>query len=304
MKVATTGFLTSFPDGRSVRLALLLVLVAFAPLAWAQSAPQTTVGVFTNDPGRAFTPGAEEAVEVVVNYQPANWQRPAPAPSAERPEDVVPTRILLEVKAMPSWVTGVRIEPQEVLAKVQFNDVAKQYRYVALAYLNVSPDAPALQREELIVTATAEPNGALNGASAESAPLMLRATTVGKLNVTADEMAVLPGGRWTAVPFTVRNDGNSDIVAKLNVTVRPENSQVEFVETLQLKRNETQVVEVRIRTPWTNAELGSLELEAVPIVDGEEAVAARAEVQVRGQSAVPAAPAALAVLLALALRRR
>lgn len=287
-----------------MRLALLLVLLAFAPLAWAQGLPQTSVTVFTEDPGRAFTPGAEEPVTVVVNYQPANWQRPAPSPSAEVPEDVTPTRIVLEVKQMPSWATGVRVDPPEILVKVRFDEVAQSYSQRAIAWLNVSPDAPALQREPLVVTATAEPNGALNGASAESPPLNLRATTVGKLNVTADESMVLPGGRWTVVPFTVRNEGNSDIMAKLNVTVRPENSQVEFVDSLQLARNESRIVEVRIRTPWTNAELGSLELEAVPIVDGEEAAASRAEVEVRGQSAVPAPPLALALLLALALRRR
>lgn len=287
-----------------MRLALLLVLVSFAPLAWAQGLPQTTLTVFTEDPGRAFTPGMEEPVTVVVNYQPANWQRPAPAPTTDRPEDVTPTRILIEVKQLPSWVASARIEPAEILVKVNVEEIAQTYSQRATAWLNVSPDAPALQREELVVTATAEPNGALNGASAESPPLNLRAATVGLLNVSADATMVLPGGRWSVVPFTVRNDGNSDIVAKLNVTVRPENSQVEFVDTLQLKRNESRVVEVRIRTPWTNAEIGSLELEAVPIVDGEEATPSRAEVEVHGQSAVPAPPLALALALALALRRR
>ena len=288
-------------------LPLLLVALALVPLAQAQlpGPTQLNLAVFTEDPGRAFTPGVEEPVVVKVNYQPGNGGRPAPAPTVERPEDTQPTRITLEVKQHPTWVTSVRIEPPELLLRIPVQNVSATQRAEAIAYLMVAPDAPALQRESFVVTATAEPNGSIPGGTAESADLKLRATTVGLLNVTAEPMAIVPGGRWTVVPFQVRNDGNSEIVAKVNVTVRPENSQVEFVDTLQLARNETKTVEVRVRTPWTNAELGTLELEAVPIVDGEEQNSARAEVQVRGQSAVPGAPIALVLLaVLLAVRRR
>lgn len=291
---------------RALALAILVVLVA--PSALAQLALiQPTISVFATDPGKAFTPGAREPVVVVVTYQPGNGGRPTPAPTPDRPEGTAPTRVTLAAKTLPSWVTDITFDPPEILIRMGIeNSTRATYSEPATAYLNISPDAPALQREDLVVTATAEPNGNLQGRSAESPPLKLRATTIGKLNVSAEASAPIAGGRWSDVTFQVRNEGNSDIVAKINVTVRPESSQVEFTDTLQLKRGETLPAVVRIRTPWTNAEFGTLELEATPIVEGEEGNAARAEVDVRGASAVPGAPvgALLALLVLAAIARR
>lgn len=284
--------------------ACALLILALAPVAGAQlGLVDPELAVFVEDPGRAFVPGAEEPVTVVVNYAPGNGARPTPAPTAEKPEATQPTRVLLAVKQQPSWVESVRLEPAEVVLEMPAESVTGSYRGSAIAYLLVKPDAPALEREAFLVEATAQPNGNIAGKTAVSPEVKLRATTVGLLNVTAEPASIVPGGRWTVVPFEVRNEGNSAIVAKLNVTVRPENSQVEFPETIELARGEARQVDVRIRTPWTAAETGSLELEAVPLVDGEEATPARAEVLVRGQSAVPGAPVA-ALVLALALVAR
>lgn len=284
---------------------LALAVILLAPLALAQVplvAP--SLNVFVEDPGRALTPGATEALTLVVNYNPTQQGRPAPSPTAERPENTQPTRITLAVKEQPSWVRNVTFEPPEIFVHMRLENTSP-YIMRASALLDVAPDAPALVRENFLVTATAEPNGNIQGATVDSPELKIRALVVGALNVSAEPSVVLAGGRWTTVPFTVRNDGNSDIVARVNVTLRPENSQVEFPTTLQLAVGESRVVDVRVRTPWTNAELGELELEAVPIVDGEEATPARAIVDVVGTSAVPGpGPAMLLALLALVAWRR
>ena len=39
---------------------------------------------------------------------------------------------------------------------------------------------------------------------------------------------IVPGGRWTDVPFTVKNLGNGETKMKLNVTARPQDSQVDY----------------------------------------------------------------------------
>lgn len=285
---------------------VLLALAALTPLAGAQlGLVQPTLSVFVEDPGRAFTPGALEPLTIVVSYNPSQQGRPTPQPTADRPENSQPTRITLSVKAQPTWVANVTFDPPEILVAMGIENTSSSFVHRALAHLGVAPDAPALQREAFIVTATAEPNGNIQGATEDSPELKLRAIMVGKLNVSGEPERVIPGGRWASVPFTVRNEGNSAVVAKVNVTVRPENSQVEFRDTLELARGESKLVEVRVRTPWTNAELGTLELEAAPIVDGEAVNPARFEVALRGQSAVPglAAGPLLALLLAIAMRR-
>ena len=294
-----------------MRLALtLLAMALLAPPAAGQLAlvdPQ--LSVFASDPGRAFIPGTAEAIDVVVTFGPTNTGRPTPAPTADRPEDSAPTHITLSVKAKPDWIDNVAFDPPELLIQMRLeNGTGSTYSRTAQAILNVSPTAPALIREDIVIVATAAPNGNMQGKTAESPPLKLRATTIGKLNLTAEPTMIIPGGRWTEVPFTIRNDGNSDILAKVNVTVRPENSQVEFAPRLELKRGESATVNVRVRTPWTNAEFGTLGLEAIPIVDGEDGKSAQAEIEVRGESAVPTGGAgvtlALLASLALLARRR
>lgn len=300
--------MTPLLESRRVRLPVLLLALLVLPTSVAQSPGSASLTVFTEDPGRAFTPGALEPVTVVVTYSPGQLGRPTPAPTPDRPENTTPTRITFTAKQQPSWVSEVSFDPPEVFIDVPYhNATVASYSRRVNAILRVVPDAPALERESFVVTASAESNGNIPAMTADSAELKLRATVVGILNVSAPESVVLPGGRWTTIVYTVRNEGNSEIVAKLNVTVRPENSQVEFPDTLQLARGETREVEVRVRTPWTAAEFGSLELEATPIVDAEGGTPARREVQVRGESAVPAGallPLAALAMVALLARRR
>jgi len=293
-------------EGRRTMRWLLLAAVLLAPSALAQGQipvlepPQFSA--FLSEPGGfGFMPGEPAFMELTITYTPPRGGRGTPAPTAERPENVEPTRITLAVKTQPAWFDNVTFDPPEVFAPMGLDRVSSASSHLVHVIANVSPFAPANERAVFQVTATAEPNGNVPGATAETTDdFRPRARVVGKLNVTAEPSLVLPGGRWNAVPFTVRNEGNSPIVAKINVTVRPENSQVSFSETLQLAHNETKVVDVRMRVPWTNAEFGTLELEAVPIVDGEEGEPARAEISVRGESAVPF-PSALLVFLLAAL---
>ncbi|HET6403568.1 MAG TPA: hypothetical protein VFH78_02880 [Candidatus Thermoplasmatota archaeon] len=293
-----------------MRLPLLLLLAALlAPPAWAQvGIVPAQLSVTANDPGGSgLVPGATTEVTVIVNYNVPPSGRPSPAPTLDRPEGTQPTRITLATKSVPSWVTNVSFTPPELFIYLDPQNVTTpSHRREVIAHVNVSADAPAQQREPFIVTATAEPNGNVAGASGESSELNLYARVVGVANVTGPESVRVGGGRWSTVEYAVRNDGNAPILMMLNVTVRPENSQVEFTDRVQLEAGESAVIPVRLRTPWTNAEFGSLELEATPIVDGEPGTPARAEVDVVGESAVPAvAPLALvALVVALARARR
>lgn len=288
-----------------MRLPLVaLVALLAAPSALGQfGLVPSSLGVSASDPGGGgLMPGAITQVGVAVNYDVPRQGRPAPAPTFERPEGTAPTRITLAANAVPSWVTNVTFDPPEFYVYVDVgNATTTSYRRTSIAHLNLSPDAPAQQREPFIVTATAEPNGNIAGATADSPELRLYARVVGVANVSGPERVVLPGGRWSSVEFNVRNDGNAPILMKINVTVRPENSQVEFEDTLQLDANASTMVPVRVRTPWNAAEFGTLELEATPIVDGEAATPSRATVDVLGESAVPGVPVwGLLALLALA----
>lgn len=303
-----------------VVLAALLV----APGALAQlpvsPLPPPQLTVTANDPGGGgLLPGALTEILVVVNYNPGQSGRPAPAPTAERPEATQPTRITLNASAVPSWVTNVSFDPPELLIYVGVENSSQgtSHRREVIARVNLSADAPAEQREPFVVTASAEPNGNIAGVTAQSQELRLYPRAVGAANVTGAERLVIPGGRWVVVEYTVRNDGNSPIVMRLNVTVRPENSIVSFfpqgmrscedersIESMQLESGAAGIVEVCVRTPWTAAEFGALELEATPIVDGEAATPARWSTDIVGESAVPQAgglPLALAIALAAAV---
>lgn len=288
---------------------LLLAALLLAPGALAQlGLVPATLSVTANDPGgNGLQPGAMTDIVVIVNYQVSQTGRPTPAPTPDRPEATAPTRITLSVKSAPSWVDNVTIEPAEHFIYLgPENATTVSHRRVSTAHVNVSATAPAGQREPFVFTATAEPNGNIAGGAADSPELLQRARVVGVANVTGPAQVTLAGGRWSTVEFNVRNDGNAPLLMKLNVTVRPENSQVKFADTLQLGAGASSVVPVELRTPWTNAEFGVLELEATPIVEGEEATPARAEVAVVGESAVPfpgGLPLALALAFALAFHR-
>lgn len=293
-----------------MRLLALVVLVALlAPHAAAQAPPASVVrsqlSVSVEDPGRALQPGKLEPIVVLLSYAWSPGAQPGLGtdPTSEE-NQTQKTKVHLAVKQMPSWVANATFEKDVV--ELSVNGPTSGNAAVAVnLVLGVSPDAPALQREEIVVTGTADPNGNVAPSAGESPPVKLRAAVVAKLNVTSAPSQVVPGGRWTAMPFTVRNDGNTELKVKLNVTARPQDSQVEYPDTVTLARNASEVVEVRLRVPWTGAESGIVELEAVPLLDDDEGKPARSSIDVVGQSAVPS-PAPLLALLAacLLLRRR
>lgn len=290
-------------------LAALLLLALLAPPAAAQQLPgdgvvRSQLSVSVEDPGRALQPGRMEVIVVLLSYswstgaQPGLGSDPTTAENASQP-----TRVRLAVKQQPSWVANATFEQDVVELPVEGPASGTSAATVNLI-LGIDPRAPALQREEIVVTATADPNGNLGSATGESPPVKLRAAIVARLNLTAEPSQVVPGGRWTAMPFTLRNDGNTELKIKLNVTARPQDSQVEYPESVTLPRDAQQVIEVRLRVPWTGAETGIVELEAVPLLDDEDGRPARASIEVLGQSAVPAPAPLLALLAAFLLARR
>lgn len=292
-----------------VRWDIALVLLALlAPLAGAQT-PTVPAGVVDSqmtvsveDPARALQPGRFEALNVLVNYRPGNGAVPAPGPDPTSETNATQrTKVHLAVKQMPSWVANATFA-QDVL-EMNVDSRGGNSAAVVVLVLGIAPDAPALQREEIIVTATADPNGNVKGSTGESPPVKLRGAIVAKINVTSPDQLVVPGGRWTVFPFSIRNDGNAELKVKLNVTARPQDSQVEFPQTVTIPRNGTEVVEVRLRVPWTYAIGGIVELEATPLLDAEEGKSARSETDVLGQSAVPFPSWIVAVGGALLLAR-
>lgn len=296
---------------RAALLGLLLVALVLAPPALAQlptggGVVQSQVTVAVEDPGRALQPGKLETVNVLVNYfwSPGAVPGPGSEPAGEQ-NQTQRTRVTLAVKQMPSWVANATFANGEVIeVEVQGPGSSNAPNVVPLV-LGIAPDAPALQREDIIVTAAADANGNIGPSRGESPPVKLRGAVVARVNVTSEASQIVPGGRWTVMPFTVRNDGNTELKVQLNVTARPQDSQVEYPTTVTIPRNESARVEVRLRVPWTYSIGGIVELEAIPLVDDEEGKPARSEIEVLGQSAVPVGPlAGLAVILAALGRRR
>lgn len=292
---------------RVATLVLLAVLLAPASLAQgtlpAGASPSLSVAV--EDPGRSLAPGKTDSLVVLINYNVPLGGHPAPGSDpTSTANDTRPTRITLATKAVPSWIESVSFEPPIVEIKMPAGTAAGSQSARAVAIIHVKPDAPALQREEFIITGTAEPNGNIAGKTSESPSINLRATFVAKVNLTAPEALVVPGGRWHDMPFTITNLGNAETKVRLNVTARPQDSQVEFPQSIVLPLGATQEVVVRLRVPWTYGERGIVELEATPLTDQDEGRPAKLDIEVHGQSAVPTAPLVVAIGFALFLRRR
>lgn len=287
---------------RTLVLALLLLAPLLAATAEAQvGLVATSVQVSIQDPGRALVPGRNETVPVTLNYIWQPGARPAPASNGTvYPE---PTRVTFTVLQVPSWVIEAHVYPAELLVELPTNIGLNGNRAVDGISLNLTldPNAPALQREEVVIEATAAPNGNMAGSTGQSPAIKLRADIVAVLNVTAEAPdVVVKGGRWNTVDFTVRNEGNYDLVAKLNLTLKPENAETRFPTEVTIKRGESVVVPVEIRTPWTEAELGTLELEATPVLEDDDGDSVTASVEIQGTSAVPG-PGLAPLLVCLAV---
>lgn len=304
---------------KSAPLALaLLVGAALLPSAEAQDQlGATTLSINIQDPARALQPGASE----VLVLSPVVYRVPQSAAGEPDPSNTInftrPTRITFAVIQKPDWVLDARVEPSELLVYPPNNvDGRTSVELLGLVVvLNISPDAGAGRSkpsESLIVQGTAEPNGQIPGRTQESSEMPLRVALVADIEVSSPLASpfVLKGGEWTKVPFEVRNLGNDDLTVVLNVTLKPELSEVRLPRELQvvIPRNGTHQIEIEIRTPWTERERGTLELEATPLLDDSEGKAVRHSLDVEGASAAPG-PGVLPVLLVaagigIALRRR
>lgn len=290
----------------TVLLLVAPLLAALAPSAQAQvGLVDSQLAVAVPDPGGGLSPGTEAAVMVIITYNAGPGRQPAVDPVTGQ---TVPTKVHLEIVQKPAWVNATRFEPE--VANLTLKPVSGNAAGNVTLLLTVAADAPARVKEDLVVRATAEPNGNVRGSTAESAPIKLRARVVTKVNVTAvpESPVFVSGGRWTTVPFVVRNDGNDEMTAVLNVTTRPEDSQIDLPETtLVVPRGGSATVEVGLRMPWTYGSLGTLELEVQPLAQDEEPKAGRAAVDIDARSAAPGAPPAflaLACVAAALLARR
>lgn len=290
-------------------LALVVLGLVATPLALGQGVVTSRVAPDLTDPARALQPGEEFEMDVHVTYQVGPGYQPEPDP--ENTQSLgKPTRFTASVKTAPSWVADARVEPAEVFLSLPIGRQGGEFAVEGFKLkFRVNDDAPAMVREPVAVTVTAEPNGNIQGSTGDSPEYRLKAAEVAKLNVTSDRgtVVVIDGGRWTTLPFTIRNEGNDATVVLLNVTLRPELSEVRLsAQQIDLPLGGTAVVTVDLRTPWTERETGTLELEATPLLDEEEGEPTKASVDIAGTSAVPGpgAGALLAAALVGLLARR
>lgn len=293
------------------RLGFLLLASLLASVASAQNpAPNApTLQIYVEDPGDIFVPGANATTLAHLTY---TWPAgSAPQPHVDQADPTSssfePTAITFAPVAKPSWADNVSFDPPVVF--VEFGKGGDQASKTVKVILHVARDAEAGKREPLTIKATAAPNGGVAGAEAVSPENTFRPGTVPRVSVAPAKngTAVLPGGRAVPVAFVVTNTGNGEVTAKLNVTVRPEDSMVEFPPTVTLARNASATIDVMLTLPWTYGEAGELTLEATPVAGDAEGKTATASLEIDGQSAIPGleplAVLALVGLLAL-LRRR
>jgi hypothetical protein len=278
--------------------------LALAPaLAHAQiEIVNSTLSVSVDDPGRALQPGKNETFDVRVTYSPQAGAQPGPGtdPDPTSENGTKRTKVSFAVKTSPSWLSNATFDPPALEFAVQTGGGGVT-RFAKLT-VHVAAKAPALQKELLVITASAEPNGNVKGAAQDSPEIKVKPAFVPKINITAPPSMFVPGGRWTDMPFTMKNLGNGETKVKLNVTARPQDSQVDYPQTMTVPLDGTVTAIVRLRIPWTYGESGALELEALPLTEDDTGRPAHVGIEVDGESAVPdvGAPLLLALVAALA----
>lgn len=292
---------------------LVLLLAALALLPHAQAQATATLSFSLTDPGLSVPPNGTIAVPLSGTYTVGPGGRPSPDPND--PDTLSnKTRVVFAVDKMPDWASDVRVDPPELWLHVPLAGVsgstnaASVVPFRASVHVTAKPDAPALVRGNVTVSATAQENGNIPSAT-HAYSLPLKPALVAKVEVVpqVESPFLISGGTWAALPFRIDNVGNEEeTLVALNVTVRPERSEIEFPKEVRIPRGASQTVEVRVRTPWTERETGTIELEATPIVETDDAPSATATVDVVGQSAVPGPPPAwlVASLVACALLLR
>lgn len=296
-----------------VRLLVGLLLVAcLAPLAAAQvpnDPHQPSLNAYLEDPGHALVPGANESVLMKVTYTPGQASVPAVSQDTNDPtnSNAAPTRITFAPKETPPWVRNVSFQPADI--NVSWTPGSHPNPVPVLVILQIAPDAPAGNHQNVTIALHADANGPTPAADAVTGELMLRPGNVPQVKVAPQSagQALLKGGSPQAITFLVTNVGNGPITARLNVTARPQDSIVDVPATITLEAGQTLPVDVTLQLPWTYGESGTLTLEATPLsADDLQGKAAHADVDIAGESAVPGVGplGVLALLGLLALARR
>jgi hypothetical protein len=288
----------------------LLILTALLPSAAHAQSPATPVASLiaasVEDPGHPMTPGGNETLDMIVTYTVQSGGEPTPDPNNNE-TSAQPTQVTFQPKTVPPWVLSVTFVPPVLNVSVPLPTTGGQFTNNAKVILQIDPKAPALDKKEFVITARAAANGNIAPSQADSPSINLKPAFLAKVNVTAPTTLLVRGGRWTDVPFTVKNTGNGDSNVKFNVTARPQDSQVAYPANLTIPAGQSVTVNVRLRIPWTYGEGGAVELQSTPTTDtGDPGKVATTDVEVNGQSAVPSLGlgASLAALGLLAAARR
>jgi hypothetical protein len=289
---------------------LLLVLVAL-PAATAQTSPTPPqVSGYLDDPGHPLQPGSNESIVLHVLYTPGQSTFPFVSQDPNDPTNATTSsvRITFSAKEAPTWVDNVTFSPPELLISYAPSSQGIPGPPVDVI-LHINRNAPADNHQNLSIAIHADANGpGTPPADGQSTELRLRPGVVPKIKVDRQTpgQLIVKGGRWQPITFLVTNTGNGEVSARLNVTSRPQDSIVDFPPTVTLQPGQTVPVEVLLKLPWTYGESGTLTLEATPMAVDVEGKAAHVDVDIAGQSAVPALEPLVAVALvgALALARR
>lgn len=277
---------------RVLLVAALLVPLA-APSTAAQGAVTPTLTVAVTDPGEDLVTTRPSSLEVRVRfaYGPGGWSNE-------------PVAVTLEVLEKPEWVTDAKI----AMPVIQFETPPERaptggaVEAMTTVELTLEPLAPARERAEIVLGATSAPRGSFASASARSPPVGLQAAFLDFIEVSAPAEVRLRGGIPTTVPFTVTNNGNGETDVNLRIRTKPESSIVEPIPaTITLARGATAEVPVVVRVPWTSSESGFLELEATSVRAADRAEPVVGAAEVRGVSAVGAAPPLWVVALVAAV---
>lgn len=276
--------------------ALLLAALATVPTVEAQQGVVNTyLTVSYTPPAGPYKPGEVKQTNVTFTY---GW-----SPGAASTQ---PVQAQLEVVGSADWY-NVTLEPTTVTFPAPQLQEGKAEALATLT-ITLAPNAPAFQKGNLTIKATAPQAGNLKEARGEKASTFDSAF-VAKTNVSGpQEVLALDGGKAHEVLFKVRNDGNHEVLVKFDVEAGT--AAVTIPADITLDVGEEKTVGVVVRTPWTEGMEGDVVLKAksTPTAGEETGDQTTAKAHYVSTSAIPGPGlplAAAAVALAVvALRRR
>lgn len=239
----------------------VLLFALLAPHASAQGAGctalsqscQTNINLNISPPQQPVKPlGAFLALPIAIDY--------SYAPSSAA---IAPTQIGLTVTQFPPWAVAT-VSPSTVFATVtaQPSGVAQQTspQLTATLLITATQDAPAFTQGIIEVTATALPNGNLDGTS-----------TPVQIPIQADFFSILEANTPNAIqkakpqalvsyPVTVTNFGNAQTKVDFSIDEGgiPEKWQVALPPPVTLQARQqgqtqnTRSVNVQVQTPFQN----------------------------------------------------